>query len=102
MRLYAEYNQRQLELVIAELCVFLLCPSIDIRRYSTMSTVRRTGNDIPEDIWRVITSFLSTEVVLQLISVNRTFFNVALDMKYREVAWIKLDSGFLNILHRLQ
>jgi hypothetical protein len=60
------------------------------------------GNDLPDDVWRIVVSFLPTEVVLQMISVNRTFFNMALDMKYRQVVWIKLDSGFLKILHRLQ
>jgi len=68
----------------------------------SLAAVRRTGDDLPEDVWRDIISFLPTELVLQMISVNRTFFNVALDMKYREVAWTKLDNGFLNILHRLQ
>ncbi|KAJ3511051.1 hypothetical protein NLJ89_g4322 [Agrocybe chaxingu] len=67
---------------------------------------RLTGNDLPDDIWRLIASHISSEEPLhrfyRLISVNRTFFDVILDAKYSEVRWVRLSEKFMRGLQRLQ
>lgn len=72
------------------------------------SPPRITGNDIPDDIWRIIAGHLehlfypSSGRFHTLISVNRTFFHYILVTKYREVRWVKLDRQFIRLLKRLQ
>jgi hypothetical protein len=61
-----------------------------------------TGNDIPEEVWGLIASYLPEEEVTTLISVNRAFFNFVLHGKYQEVRWTKLDLNFVDLLCRLQ
>ena len=73
----------------------------------TRGRVRRiTGNDIPDDIWRIIANHIlqseTSNDLYRLISVNRTLFNVVLDMKYGEVRWTKLDRTVVRLLGRLQ
>ena len=74
----------------------------------TRGRVRRiTGNDIPDDIWRIIANHIlqqsgTSHDLYRLISVNRTLFNVVLDMKYGEVRWTKLDRTVVCLLRRLQ
>ena len=72
----------------------------------TRERVRITGNDIPEDIWRIIANHIlqsgTSQDLYGLISVNRSFFNVVLDMKYGEVRWTKLDLTVVRLLGRLQ
>ena len=64
--------------------------------------LHRTRSELPEDVWRLIASYLPTYQIFGLLSVNRAFFNVALDNMYREVRWTKRDMTFLHVLHRLQ
>jgi len=40
--------------------------------------------DVPYDVWRHITSFLSPDEVKQLYTVNRTLFSLAMDQRYKE------------------
>ncbi|KDR72899.1 hypothetical protein GALMADRAFT_142611 [Galerina marginata CBS 339.88] len=62
-----------------------------------------TGNDIPDEIWRIIAGYtLQTGLEPLYMGVNRSFYNYALDMRYREVRWIKLDKPFTQRLQRLQ
>ena len=65
-----------------------------------------TGNDIPDDIWRIIANCIlqsgTAQDLYRLISVNRSLFNVVLDMKYGEVRWTKLDWTVVRLLGRLQ
>jgi len=69
---------------------------------------RITGNDIPDDIWRIIAGYLEDSLYPffgdfhTLISVNRSFFHYILVAKYREVRWVKLDRQFVRLLKRLQ
>jgi len=69
---------------------------------------RITGNDIPDDIWRIIAGYLQDSfypnfnAFYSLISVNRSFFHYILVAKYREVRWVKLDKEFMRLLKRLQ
>lgn len=68
--------------------------------------VQITGNDIPDEIWRIIANHVlqsgTSHDLYRLISVNRTLFNVVLDMKYGEVRWTKLDRNVVRLLGRLQ
>ncbi|KAF8804046.1 hypothetical protein BYT27DRAFT_7107977 [Phlegmacium glaucopus] len=68
--------------------------------------IRITGNDVPDDVWRVVANDIlqsgPVHDLYRLISVNRTFFNVVLDMKYREVRWTKVDGSMVRMLARLQ
>ncbi len=54
--------------------------------------------NLPEEVWRLIASYLPERRIFELLSVNRTFFNVGLDTRYREVIWTKLDEKFLDVL----
>jgi hypothetical protein len=72
------------------------------------SPPRITGNDIPDDIWRIIAGHLEDSFYPffghfhTLISVNHSFFHYILGAKYREVRWVKLDRQFMRLLKRLQ
>ncbi|PPQ77806.1 hypothetical protein CVT25_015300 [Psilocybe cyanescens] len=62
-----------------------------------------TGNDIPDDVWRIVVRLVSSEgSITQYMGVNRTFYNYALDQRYREVRWVVLDQDFVKQLDRLQ
>jgi hypothetical protein len=68
---------------------------------------RLTGNDIPDDIWRIIAGHLKDSFPFlnhfyNFLSVNRSFFHYILVVKYREVRWVKLDKEFMRQLNRLQ
>lgn len=56
-----------------------------------------TGNDIPEEVWGLIASYLPEEETPTLISVNRAFSNFV-HGKYQEVRWTKLDLKFVDLL----
>lgn len=75
-------------------------------RTRTRARMRITGNDIPDDIWRIIANHIlqsgTSHDLYRLISVNRSLFNVVLDMKYGEVRWTKLDWTVVRLLVRLQ
>lgn len=72
----------------------------------TRGRERITGNDIPDDIWRIIANHIlqsgTSQDVYRLISVNRSLFNLVLDMKYGEVRWVQLDLTVVRLLGRLQ
>ena len=40
--------------------------------------------DVPYDVWRHITSFLSPDEVERLYTVNRMLFSLAMDQRYKE------------------
>ena len=58
---------------------------------SLLAPPRITGNDIPDDIWRIIAGHIEdsfypfSSAFHALISVNRSFFHYILSAKYREV-----------------
>jgi len=58
--------------------------------------------DLPDDVWRIVATYLSLHQLSQHMSLNRTFFNVFLDTNYGEVRWTKLDRSFVRVLDRLQ
>lgn len=69
---------------------------------------RITGNDLPDDVWRIIALYLhwaptlGKSLAFPFISVNRSFFDFVLSTKYREVHWVKLDKPFYKALQQLQ
>ncbi|KAJ7139982.1 hypothetical protein C8R43DRAFT_1018478 [Mycena crocata] len=73
------------------------------RRLSlTPSPMRETGLLLPEDIWQCVASFIPDSHLLHLISVNKAFYNIVLDAKYREIHWNKLDASMIKSLVRLR
>jgi hypothetical protein len=60
--------------------------------------------DIPEDIWRRIAWFLDLDVLLHIFSVNRTFFDLAMNERYRNIliSPSNLDKTTIRILKRLK
>ncbi|KAJ7226939.1 hypothetical protein GGX14DRAFT_99815 [Mycena pura] len=57
---------------------------------------------LPEDVWRYIASFIPHKHLVTLLSVNKTFYDIALDARYREIRWDKLDKNMTRSLARLQ
>ncbi|KAJ6558273.1 hypothetical protein B0H19DRAFT_1150637 [Mycena capillaripes] len=57
---------------------------------------------LPEDIWQCVASFIPSSHLYTLISVNRAFYNIVLDAKYREIHWDKLDGLMTKSLVRLR
>ena len=41
--------------------------------------------DLPYDIWLLITEYLSEKQVRRMYSVNKALFNIAMDLRYKEV-----------------
>jgi hypothetical protein len=64
--------------------------------------MREMGLLLPEDIWQCIASFIPQNALLRLISVNKAFYNIVLDTKYREIHWAKLDRPMIKSLVRLR
>lgn len=42
--------------------------------------------DLPYDIWLLITEYLSEKQIRQLYPVNKALFNIAMDSRYKEVS----------------
>ena len=45
----------------------------------------QTMANIPPEIWFQIAKFIPNEDVCDLLGVNRVFFNIAMDIRYREI-----------------
>ncbi|KAJ7083983.1 hypothetical protein B0H15DRAFT_888719 [Mycena belliarum] len=57
---------------------------------------------LPEDIWQCVASFIPIAELPILISVNKAFYNIVLDARYREIYWVKLDGFMSKSLVRLR
>ncbi|KAJ7280173.1 hypothetical protein C8J57DRAFT_1301823 [Mycena rebaudengoi] len=64
--------------------------------------MKHCGLLLPDDIWQCVASFIPQQQLLRLISVNRAFYDIVLDAKYREVLWVKLDEQMIKSLVRLR
>ncbi|KAJ7689012.1 hypothetical protein B0H17DRAFT_1067482 [Mycena rosella] len=62
----------------------------------------RIGLLLPADIWQCVASFIPEYHLLTLISVNKAFYNIVLDARYREIHWAKLDPSMIKSLVRLR
>ena len=60
--------------------------------------------DFPLDIWHHIISFVPTEQLRALYGVDHTFFNLAMNIRYKEVSLYRDDETetISRILSRLQ
>ncbi|CAA7264260.1 unnamed protein product [Cyclocybe aegerita] len=79
-----------------------------LQRVNRLPGLPIAGNDIPDDIWRLIATHIAENMkikyMLPLMAVNRTFFEFILDLKYHEVRWDSVveDRNIEKILRRLQ
>ncbi|KAH9475243.1 hypothetical protein JR316_0012354 [Psilocybe cubensis] len=80
----------------------VLCCRMERDTGTTVPAV--TGNDIPDEVWRIIAQLVSssTSSMTRYMAINRTFFNYALSQRYREVQWVVLDQALVKQLDRLQ
>ncbi|KAF9467581.1 hypothetical protein BDZ94DRAFT_1318558 [Collybia nuda] len=58
--------------------------------------------DLPHDIWEVISQHIPRKELLNLAAVNRPFYNIVLNTRYKEIWWVKLDESMVEYLRRLQ
>ncbi|KAF8888087.1 hypothetical protein BD779DRAFT_477683 [Infundibulicybe gibba] len=57
---------------------------------------------IPHDIWVHIAQFIPALALRNLFSVNRTFFHIAMDYRYRQISFAYLNDHMLRSLVRLK
>ena len=66
------------------------------RRHSSMSRV------IPHEIWLHIAQFIPETSLQNLYTINRSFFEIAMNARYREVHFSNFDSAMFWKFHRLK
>jgi hypothetical protein len=66
-------------------------------RTRTRSTIRMPT--LPPELWRVIAEFIDPIELDRLIGVNRVFFEIVLENRYREVRFI--DSDPLRLFRKI-
>ena len=57
---------------------------------------------LPPDIWHHVASFLPGLVLCELISLNSTFFEIAMDYRYRQMSFAYFDNRMLRSISRLR
>jgi len=74
--------------------------------FHTTTFMLESGNkplsELPYDIWLNIAAFIPHRDLHRLLSVHRSFFEIALTRKYSHVEWTRLDEVFIHFLNRLQ
>ncbi|KAG6833328.1 hypothetical protein H0H87_008504 [Tephrocybe sp. NHM501043] len=58
--------------------------------------------ELPPDIWALVTQTISLRELMKMMSVNRAFFDLALDARYRTAEWTMLDQKMIRQLDCLQ
>jgi len=58
--------------------------------------------DIPDDIWSYVAQFLPPKTLRNMLTVNRVFFEMAMDVRYREVDFLHVDGNSIKMLCRLK
>jgi hypothetical protein len=58
--------------------------------------------DIPDDIWSYIAEMLPLNTLRDMLTVNRVFFEMAMNARYREVSFLHIDSNTIKLLQRLK
>jgi hypothetical protein len=58
--------------------------------------------ELPQDIWELIARYLPKQDIFCFISLNRALLNIALDERYRTVAWLDPDEKLVKLLRRLE
>ncbi|KAG6809096.1 hypothetical protein H0H92_001634 [Tricholoma furcatifolium] len=59
-------------------------------------------DDLPDEVWLLITDHFSDSDIFQLMGTNRALLNIALDRRYRSIEWVHLDNNIVKYLERLQ
>ncbi|KAK7472231.1 hypothetical protein VKT23_000352 [Stygiomarasmius scandens] len=57
--------------------------------------------EVPEDVWRYTAQFIPKHILRNLYEVNRAFFDMAMNERYREVSLFQFDNRMLYLLERL-
>jgi len=57
---------------------------------------------LPHDLWLHVAHFLPALVLRDLISLNSTFFDIAMDCRYRQMSFAYLDNRMFRSLARLK
>lgn len=57
---------------------------------------------LPHDVWLHIAHFIPPLLVQTLIGLNSTFFDLAMDYRYRQMSFAYLDNKMLRNLSRLK
>ncbi|THV06248.1 hypothetical protein K435DRAFT_773433 [Dendrothele bispora CBS 962.96] len=57
--------------------------------------------EVPEDIWHCVAQFIPKHVLRDLYGVNRTFFDLAMNERYREISCFQFDDRMKRLLERL-
>jgi hypothetical protein len=58
--------------------------------------------DIPHDIWLHIAQFIPLLVLRNMFSLNRTFFDIVMDLRYQQVSFAYLNTRMIRTLVRLK
>ncbi|KAF8997847.1 hypothetical protein BDQ17DRAFT_835024 [Cyathus striatus] len=57
---------------------------------------------LPHDVWLQVAHFVPAQTLRTLYSVNTIFFNIAMDLRYRQMSFAYLDNRMLKNLVRLK
>ena len=57
---------------------------------------------LPNDVWDYIAQFIPALTLKDMISVNRFFFDLAMDYRYRQISFTYLSARMLWMLVRLK
>lgn len=60
-------------------------PDAPLRAFTSITFLRNAMDDVPYDVWHSITTFLSSQEVKRLYTLNRSLYNIAMDERYRKV-----------------
>jgi hypothetical protein len=66
---------------------------------------RRRGSiakTLPYEIWLHIATFIPPALLRNLYSVNRSFFDIAMNARYNEVQFVDFDAVMLKKFNRLK
>ncbi|KAG5642235.1 hypothetical protein DXG03_003359 [Asterophora parasitica] len=58
--------------------------------------------NLPHEIWLHISQYIPASVLEGLVSVNSTFYDIAMDCRYRQISFAFLDNRMLRNLQRLK
>jgi hypothetical protein len=58
-------------------------------------------DDIPADIWLHVAQFIPDDTLRSMLGVNSLFFDLAMDVRYREISLKSLNSEAVKTLGRL-
>jgi len=73
------------------------------RRFLHVPFRHRTApKPIPHEIWLHIAKFIPENSLRGLYSVNSSFFDIVMNVRYREVEFIDFDSAMLKKFNRLK